>query len=71
MLEKPGTIAAVEYGTEYHTLLTPIGYREMIRELAVPPHIDALEHVHEEEEPDKDAGEVPVDELHKDHGPFN
>ena len=43
----------------------------MIRKLSIPPHIDALEHVHEEEEPDKDAGEISVDELDKDDGPFN
>ena len=42
----------------------------MIRELVVPPHIYALEHVHEEEEPDKDAGEISVDEFDKDRGPF-
>ena len=70
-LEEPRTIAAIKNGTEDHTLLTTIGYGKMIRELVVPPHIDALEDVHEEEEPDKDAGEVSVDELDKDHGPFD
>ena len=43
----------------------------MIRELVVPPYIYALEHVHEEEEPDNDAGEISIDELDKDDGPFN
>ena len=52
-------------------MLTTIGDREVIRKLSIPPHIDALEHVHEEEEPDKDAGEVSVDELDEDDGPFN
>ena len=42
----------------------------MVRVFSVPPNIYALEHVHEKEESDEDAGEVSVDELVKDDRPF-
>ena len=52
-------------------MLTTVGDGEVFGKTVVPPNIYALEHVHEEEESDEDGREISVDELDKDHGPFN
>ena len=43
----------------------------MLRELVIPPHVDTLEHVHEEEESNEDGREVPVHEFDKDDAPLD
>ena len=43
----------------------------MIGELIVPSDIDTLEDVHKQKESDEDGGEIPVDELDEDDGPFH
>ena len=43
----------------------------MLGETVVPPNIDTLKDVHEEEESDEDGGEASVDEFDKDDGPFD
>ena len=43
----------------------------MFGELVVPSDIDTLEDVHKQKESDEDGGEIPVDELDKDDGPFD
>ena len=52
-------------------MLTSIGDGEVLGETVVPPNIDTLKHVHEEEESDEDGGEASVDEFDKDDGPFD
>ena len=43
----------------------------MLRKLVIPPHVDTLEHVHEEEESNEDGREVPVHEFDEDDAPLN
>ena len=43
----------------------------MLGETVVPPHIDTLKDVHEEEESDEDGREASVNEFDKDDGPFD
>ena len=43
----------------------------MLRELIIPPHVDTLEHVHEEEESNEDGREVPVHEFDEDDAPLD
>ena len=43
----------------------------MFGELVVPSDIDTLKDVHKQKESDEDGGEIPVDELDEDDGPFH
>ena len=52
-------------------MFTSVGDGEVLREPVVPPHIDNLKHVHEEEESDEGGREASVDEFDKNVGPLD
>ena len=52
-------------------MFTSVGDGEVLGETVVPPHIDTLKDVHEEEESDEDGREISVDELSEDDRPFH
>ena len=52
-------------------MFTSVGDGEVLREPVVPPHIDNLKRVHEEEESDEGGREASVDEFDKNVGPLD